>query len=70
MTSRSMKAISNNVRNRRLDLRMTQKDLAEKCGLSTNYISRIERAEVSPTVDTLEKLTKALKVDSSDILPF
>lgn len=65
-----MKAISNNVRNRRLDLRMTQKDLAEKCGLSTNYISRIERAEVSPTVDTLEKLTKALKVDSSDILPF
>ena len=49
---------------------MTQKDLAEKCGLSTNYISRIERAEVSPTIDTLEKLTKALKVDSSEILPF
>ena len=70
MTGRSMKAISTNVRNRRLDLRMTQKDLAEKCGLSTNYISRIERAEVSPTIDTLEKLTKALKVDSSDILPF
>jgi transcriptional regulator with XRE-family HTH domain len=70
MTSRSMKAISTNVRNRRLDLRMTQKDLAEKCGLSTNYISRIERSEVSPTIDTLEKLTKALKVDSSEILPF
>lgn len=70
MTSRSMKAISTNVRNKRLDLRMTQKDLAEKCGLSTNYISRIERSEVSPTVDTLEKLTKALKVDSSEILPF
>ncbi len=70
MTSRSMKAISTNVRNRRLDLRLTQKDLAEKCGLSTNYISRIERAEVSPTIDTLEKLTKALKVESSDILPF
>ncbi len=65
-----MKAISTNVRNRRLDLRLTQKDLAEKCGLSTNYISRIERAEVSPTIDTLEKLTKALKVESSDILPF
>lgn len=70
MTSRSMKAISTNVRNKRLDLRMTQKDLAEKCGLSTNYISRIERSEVSPTIDTLEKLTKALKVDSSEILPF
>ena len=65
-----MKAISTNVRNKRLDLHMTQKDLAEKCGLSTNYISRIERADVSPTVDTLEKLAKALKVDSSEILPF
>lgn len=70
MLNKSMKTISSNIRNRRIDLRMTQKDLADRCGLSTNYISRIERAEVSPTINTLEKLVKALKTKSSDILTF
>ena len=70
MLNKSMKTISSNIRNRRIELRMTQKELADKCGLSTNYISRIERAEVSPTINTLEKLVKALKSKSSDILTF
>jgi len=65
-----MTSISKKIRDRRVGLLMTQKDLATKCGLSTNYISRIERADVSPTIDTLEKLVRALKVKSSDILPF
>lgn len=70
MTNNSIKHIAKKIRDKRIDLRLTQKDLADKSGLSTNYISRIERADVSPSVDTLEKLTKALKIKSSDILPF
>ena len=65
-----MKSTAKKIRDRRLALGLTQKELSAKCGLSTNYISRIERADVSPTIDTLEKLAKALKVKSSDILPF
>lgn len=70
MTTNSIRHISKKILNARRDLRLTQKELAEKSGLSTNYISRIERADVSPTIETLEKLIKALKIKSSDILPF
>lgn len=35
-----------------------------------NYFARIERADVKPSVETLEKVVKALGVKSSDILPF
>lgn len=70
MTSKSLKAIAARLRKTRQDKGLTQEDVATKAGLSTNYYARIERAEVTPSVDTLEKLVKALKIKSSDILPF
>ena len=70
MTNNSIKHISKKIRDARVELRLTQKELADKSGLSMNYISRIERADVSPTLETLEKLIKALKIKSSDILSF
>lgn len=70
MSDKTLKKIAENVRKARLGAGFTQLELAKKSGLSTNYISRIERADVSPTVETLEKLAKALKLNSSDILPF
>lgn len=70
MTSNSLKALSAKLRSTRQDLNLTQEDVASRAGLSTNYYARIERAEVSPSFDTLEKLVKALKIKSSEILPF
>lgn len=70
MSDKTLKKIAENLRKARLGAGLTQLELAKKSGLSTNYISRIERADVSPTVETLEKLAKALKLNSSDILPF
>lgn len=70
MSDKTLKKIAENLRKARLGAGFTQLELAKKSGLSTNYISRIERADVSPTVETLEKLAKALKLNSSDILPF
>jgi transcriptional regulator with XRE-family HTH domain len=40
--------------------------LAEKCGLSINAISLIERGENSPTVSTLQRLAAALQVSITD----
>jgi transcriptional regulator with XRE-family HTH domain len=40
--------------------------LAERCGLSTNTISLIERSENSPTVSTLQRLAIGLKVPITD----
>ncbi|MCB1796809.1 MAG: helix-turn-helix transcriptional regulator [Candidatus Competibacteraceae bacterium] len=70
MSDKTLKKIADNVRKARSASGLTQLELAKKAGLSTNYISRIERADVSPTVETLEKLAKALRIKSSDILPF
>lgn len=41
---------------------MTQQALADKAGLSREYIVRIEAGRQDPTVGTLEKIAKALKV--------
>jgi|AntRauTorcE11897_2_1112592.scaffolds.fasta_scaffold11495_5 transcriptional regulator with XRE-family HTH domain len=70
MSSKSTKHIAARVKELRTEARMTQKELSEKCNLSTNYISRIERADVVVSINSLEKLTMALRVSSSDILPF
>jgi transcriptional regulator with XRE-family HTH domain len=40
--------------------------LAERCGLSINAISRIERGENSPTVSSLHRLANALSVPITD----
>lgn len=58
------------IRKTRIVSGMTQKQVADKAGLHVNYIARIERGEENPTYETIEKIVKALKVKSSDILPF
>ena len=37
---------------------LSQEQLADEANLNRNTIGKIERAEVSPTVETLEKLAK------------
>ncbi len=46
----------------------SQEELAFKAGLNRAYVGYIERGERKPTVDTLSKLAKALKVKLSDLL--
>lgn len=70
MSDKTLRKVADNMRKARYEAGLTQLELAKKSGLSTNYISRIERADVSPTIETLEKLAKALKIKSSNILPF
>ncbi len=41
---------------------LTQAALAKKAGISRTYIARLELGQQDPTVGTLEKLAKALKV--------
>lgn len=46
---------------------LTQSQLAEKCGTSTNYIATIETGKKYPSPNTLEKIAKALKIDAIDL---
>jgi transcriptional regulator with XRE-family HTH domain len=43
--------------------------LADKSGVHFTTIVRIEQGRVSPSVDTLEKLARALRVHVTDLLP-
>jgi transcriptional regulator with XRE-family HTH domain len=47
---------------------MTQEALAEKAGISRSYIARLELGQQDPTLGTLEKLAKALKVPVAKLL--
>lgn len=55
--------VARNVRRLRLEHGYTQEELSELAGINRNYTGMIERGERSPTVDMLEKLGKALKID-------
>lgn len=57
-----------NVRRRRVELDMTQEELAVAAGLSQQYISGLERGQRNPTVVTLWELSRPLKVLPADLL--
>lgn len=46
---------------------LTQEKLGELTGLDRTYISDIERGKRNPSLKSLEKLAKALRVSISDI---
>lgn len=47
---------------------LTQEKLAAKAGISRNYISSIENGRYSPSIETLNKIAKALDVTVLQIL--
>ena len=49
---------------------MTQAKLAEKTGLSNDFISRVERGERIPSVETLDNITNALDVSLGEFFDF
>lgn len=60
--------VARNVRRLRLERGYTQEELSELAGINRNYTGMIERGERSPTVDMLEKLARALKIDPVTLL--
>lgn len=48
----------------------TQAEVAKRASTTVNHYAKIERGEVVPSLRTLEKIAKALSVNSSDVLPF
>lgn len=48
--------MSSTIRRIRLDLKMTQLDLAQKIGSSYSYICRLEAGKVDPRWSTIEKI--------------
>ena len=49
---------------------LKQVDVAVDAGVNPSYYSKIERGEVNPSLEKVYRIIKALKVRSSDLLPF
>lgn len=47
---------------------LSQEKLAELSGISTNYIGAIERGTSSPTIDILDQLANALKMELAELI--
>jgi transcriptional regulator with XRE-family HTH domain len=48
---------------------MTQADLAEKAGVTTTYVSKLENAGAAPGIDLVQKLAEALGVRAAELIP-
>lgn len=49
---------------------LSQKELAEKLGISKSYLSEIESGKKTPTLDLLDRYSKFFDVPTSSILFF
>ena len=59
--------VARNLRRLRVDRGLPQEILAVDADIDRVYVSRIERGIVSPTVDVLEKLAKALDAPLTEL---
>lgn len=46
---------------------LSQEELAFRCGIHRTYIGAIERGEKSPTLNTIEKISRGLNISISDL---
>ncbi len=56
------KALGSTVKKARKKAKLTQLEVAEKLGVSTNHFAMFERGEVNTTSDNLNKLEEILEV--------
>ena len=59
--------LSCNIKKRRENLGISQAQLAERVGTSTNYIAQIEQQNKFPSSKMLERIAKALEFDSWEL---
>jgi len=61
------RTVGNAVRAQRKRAGLSQEHLAEKAGLTRNYIGEVERGEKRVTLDTLAKIARTLKTRVAEL---
>ena len=59
---KNLKTFGSRIQELRKKNNLTQSELAEKIGLSTNFIGMVERGERNTSVDKIFKLAKAFNI--------
>ena len=63
MTNSTIDIFRNNLRFYRNEQRLTQEKLSELTGISTDYLSEIERGKKTPSFKRMELIAKALNLE-------
>lgn len=56
------KSVGEQLRQAREKLHLTQQEVAEAAGISTNFYAQMERDEVNPSIEKVQKVKKILKL--------
>ena len=68
MAPRIRSTFSANLKRLRKEQKLSQERLALKAGIERAYMGLIERRKSSPTIDTLDKIARVLKVSPDELL--
>jgi transcriptional regulator with XRE-family HTH domain len=67
-TMQAVVYIGDRLKTLRIRRALTQHELAERAGISSNALNRIELNKAEPHMSTLRKLAEALDVDPTELL--
>lgn len=70
MATKTSRYIGKHLQDARQRKGLTQAEVAKQAGTNTNYYAKLERGEAVASLKMLEKVVKALGIQSSDVLPF
>lgn len=62
------KLVGRNAARLRREAGLTQEQLAERCGLSQQYLSKLEQGKRNPTVVTLYEIAQGLGVSHMELV--
>ncbi|HVF01224.1 MAG TPA: helix-turn-helix transcriptional regulator [Rubrobacteraceae bacterium] len=60
--------IGDRLKNLRTRRALTQRELAERAGISANALNRLELDKAEPHMSTLRKLARALEIDPTELI--
>ncbi|WEK52120.1 MAG: XRE family transcriptional regulator [Candidatus Kaistia colombiensis] len=66
-TSRNGDSIAATLRRLRREADLTLQELADRCGLASSTLSKIENGQMSPTYDTMLRVADGLGLDMADL---
>ncbi len=62
------KIVADNIAEKRKEIGLSQEQLSLNSGLNKAYVGHIERLYKKPSLETLEKISKALNIKLIDLL--
>jgi transcriptional regulator with XRE-family HTH domain len=62
-----LEKLGNRLKKAREDAKMTQLEVAKAAEINVNYYAQIERGEINTSYEKLQRIAKALNLDSIDV---